>query len=668
MGSGRYIGRVGVLAVTLGVGVAIAQPTGMAWAEDTTTADSAEAQTAEGVDTASSEPTTGSRDTAAADTGSTAPSQASTTTVTDGHTTTTVGGDGAPKVTISGTTIDTTDDEATLPTAKAKPTATVENRSPSRPSRQTEKPKRNPSLVSAPASAASPVAVSRGAAGTEVSQVRTQRPAAAPVAATVQVTGAPTVAADSAPLKTRVTQPAPAPVTSSTTLVSNVLDVVSTALLGGGPQSPVDSPAMWALLAVARSRFGQPASGQRVASVPAGAPLSTSESFTLAAVNQPPTTRYFAGYPNATTGVVTGSVTATDKDRDPLTFTGPAGGASAKGGTVVVDAKGKFTYTPTLAARHGAARTGATAADKVDTFTVTVDDGQGHTVEQAVTVKVSPLKVAATVNHTNPNTGLATGAVTTANAGVYTYKTTTSRKGTLSVAADGSFTYTPTAAARAAASQPRASAYLKTDTFTITVTDAAGKRTTARLTVAIAPTGHVNEPPNVADPVVGEPDGDGVVTGSAATTDPERDPLTYSGSTTTTKGSVVVNPGGSFVYTPTAQAMHNASASNAAATGADRDTFTVVISDGQGGQRDTEITVSILPRNDVPTGVDVSVGQPNQSSGIVTGTVTATDPNNDGLTCSGSTTTTKGNVTVNPGGGFTYTPNPTAMHNASATN
>jgi len=94
------------------------------------------------------------------------------------------------------------------------------------------------------------------------------------------------------------------------------------------------------------------------------------------------------GSPNAVTGVVTGSVSATDADGDTLAYSAPA--TTAKGAVSIGAGTGAFTYTPTVAARNNAAAPGATAADLQDNFTVTVSDGRGGTATAAVTVAVSP--------------------------------------------------------------------------------------------------------------------------------------------------------------------------------------------------------------------------------------------------------------------------------------
>ena len=101
------------------------------------------------------------------------------------------------------------------------------------------------------------------------------------------------------------------------------------------------------------------------------------------------------GAPNAITGVVTGTVSATDANGDPLTFSAPT--TTTKGCVSIDSSTGAFIYTPTATARSNAAKAGATAADKADAFTVTVSDGyQGRTTAQ-VEVKVSPVKAAPAV-------------------------------------------------------------------------------------------------------------------------------------------------------------------------------------------------------------------------------------------------------------------------------
>ena len=100
----------------------------------------------------------------------------------------------------------------------------------------------------------------------------------------------------------------------------------------------------------------------------------------------PTVTALTVGVPDSVTGAVIGTVSATDADGDVLTYTALA---QTGKGTVVIDAgTGSFTYTPTVAARQNAAKAEATPADKADSFTVTVADGKGGSVTVTVTVTV----------------------------------------------------------------------------------------------------------------------------------------------------------------------------------------------------------------------------------------------------------------------------------------
>ena len=91
---------------------------------------------------------------------------------------------------------------------------------------------------------------------------------------------------------------------------------------------------------------------------------------------------------DAATGVVSGVVIGSDPDGDPLSYSGSA--TTAKG-AVVVAGTGGFTFTPTDEARQAAGAAGATAAERSDGFTVTVDDGRGGTIAVPVTVTIGAL-------------------------------------------------------------------------------------------------------------------------------------------------------------------------------------------------------------------------------------------------------------------------------------
>ncbi|MBX7448739.1 tandem-95 repeat protein [Mycolicibacterium sp. 3033] len=386
---------------------------------------------------------------------------------------------------------------------------------------------------------------------------------------------------------------------------------LSALLVPGGsdtPTGPAESPLLWGLLAFARRHT---ANSFRSTAGSVAQRMSTGQLLAAAAVNSAPTVRVTVGTPNSTTGVVTGRVTGSDKDRDPLTY--GAQPTSANGGTVVINSTtGAFTYTPTAAARHAAASTTATTADKTDTFTATVDDGHGHLVPVTVTVKVSPTNAkpanaAVTGLFTNPNSGKVTGTIvaTDADGDDFTLSGPASTsKGTITYdSATDSFAYVPTAAARQAASSPRATALAKTDSFRVTLSDGHGGTTVVTVKVNIAPLNGVNTAPVITDVGVGQPDSTtGVVRGTATATDADRDALTFSGTAKTSNGKVVVNADGTFTYTPTQAARLRARTT----AGEDIDTFTVSVTDGI-ANTSTTVTATISPAK--PTvGTPITVG------------------------------------------------------------
>ncbi|MEH3140193.1 MAG: Ig-like domain-containing protein [Mycobacterium kyogaense] len=368
---------------------------------------------------------------------------------------------------------------------------------------------------------------------------------------------------------------------------------------------------------------------------------------------------------------VTGVVIAKDPNGDPLTY---EVGDTNKGGTVVIDERGRFTYTPSAAARHAASADNASQLDKQDSFVVTVTDEHGGITKTLVTVTVKPANVAPTSASvkdvfTNPNTGVVTGAVTAVDADgdPLTYKAVSkTRKGTVSIAEDGTFVYTPSDAARAAASRPFAPRGAKIDSFRVTIDDGHGGTTTLTVRVGIAPLGGDNQAPVDGTFTAGTPNVfSGKVTGTVTATDPDQDPLSYSGTGLTSKGSVVVNADGTFTYTPNDAARHQAGADNA--TEQDKvDTFVVTASDGFGGTLAVPVTVSIKPSaNRAPSQLSYTADT-DAATGLVSGQVTAKDADGDLLTYGGTTVTDKGSVVVTSAGGFTYVPTDAARAAAGA--
>ncbi|MGH3581336.1 MAG: Ig-like domain-containing protein, partial [Mycobacterium sp.] len=383
--------------------------------------------------------------------------------------------------------------------------------------------------------------------------------------------------------------------------------------------------------------------------------------------NKPVEGVHVVNAPNDTTGVVTGAVKVTDLDKDKLTYTTVA--TTAKGKVTLNASTGAFTYTPTQAARQAAA--GSDVAAKQDSFTVTVKDAQGASITTVVNVAVSPNQAPViapvTLNDPAPANGAITGTVnaTDPEGGLLKYAVgATATKSKITVDANtGALTYTPTAAARHAASLTVGA--ITSDSFTVSVTDAKGAVTTQLVTVPISP---FNATPTSSVPAGKTTINSGVVTGTIKTADADKDKLNFSASTLTTpKGTFTVNPTtGAYTYTPN-QAARLASGSAPIGDPATSDSISVTISDGHTDGTITQIlTVPVAP-NTAPTSPSATVNAPNPTTGVVTGTVKAVDlVDKDALTYTVPGSTGRGAVTINAKtGAFTYTPTQAARQAAA---
>jgi len=257
---------------------------------------------------------------------------------------------------------------------------------------------------------------------------------------------------------------------------------------------------------------------------------------------------------------------------------------------------------------------------------------------------------------------------------VLTYSAGDPSRGTVVVAPDGSYVYTPDADLAHNGG---------TDTFTASVSGirlvrhvfgyagflkhvvpklAPTGSTAADTTVVTVnvPLGLVNAAPTVDSLTLDAANNvSGAVSGRLAVTDADGDTLTYTASIATAKGTAVVAADGSFIYTPSAATRHAAAADGASAAELN-DTFTVMVSDGYGGTTSAVVTVAISPFNTPPTAL-AQVGTPQGVDGAVAGTVIGSDIDGDTLTYSAPTTTTYGSVSIDSvTGAFIYTPDAAA--------
>lgn len=437
---------------------------------------------------------------------------------------------------------------------------------------------------------------------------------------------------------------------------------------GTDPAVPISSLLAWTFVAAARREIESTGAVTAV-----NRTVGSGQTAILAAAqvaNQPPViSKISLGPPDANSGAVTGTVVAADPNGDRLFY---AVTTSSRGAVTITKA-GVFTYIPTASALHAAARIGAPASLTSAIVNVTVADATGAAATQVVTVMISPRNNAptgakATVTAPNSSNGVVTGTVTATDPDKdrlsFSVPSLTSRGAVTINAASGAFTYTPTNTARANAARLGATAADKSDSFTVTITDSHGGIAAVVVAVEVAP--KPNTPPRAGTPTLNGNAVTGVVTGAVNAVDPDGDVLTYTGPTATSKGRVSVTTGGVFTYIPSATARHDAAANNAWPS-TKTDTFTVVASDGFGGTVDIPIKVDIVPQNSAPVAGTQLVPRPDASTGAVIGAVVARDSDGDSLSYSGSTSTPSGKVTVASNGSFTYTPTVTARGQATAT-
>lgn len=210
--------------------------------------------------------------------------------------------------------------------------------------------------------------------------------------------------------------------------------------------------------------------------------------------------------PAKATGTVKGRIQMQARSGAKLTFTV----AKPAKGTASISPDGVFTYTPTAAARHAAAKDGAWFTERSDTVRVVVTDAQGNRASKSVRVPILGANTApvasVTVDAPHPTTGVVTGRfdATDPDGDPLTFRVTagttsvrcdcvTHQAGAGAVAVDqatGAFTYTPTTtyAPQGVGGNGGAGGnggVGSTDSFTVTITDGYGGTTAVPVSVPL---------------------------------------------------------------------------------------------------------------------------------------------------------------------------------------
>ena len=292
-------------------------------------------------------------------------------------------------------------------------------------------------------------------------------------------------------------------------------------------------------------------------------------------------------------------------------------------GSIVIDANGHYSFTPD-ANYHGA----------VPQITYTTNTGASSTLDITVN-SANDLPVAENANKTTledtPVSGQVVASDVDGDALTYTLKPSSGpANGTLVLdSSNGKYTYTPD------------HDYNGNDSFTVVVSD--GQGGTVESVVSITVTA-VNDEPVTADNSNTTAE-DTAVSGQVVASDVDGDALTYTlkPSSGPVNGTLVLDSSnGKYTYTPDHDYNGN-------------DSFTVVVSDGQGGTVESVVNITVTAVNDAPIAHDDSATIDEDHSVTIDVLANDTDIDSSSLSVTGASAS-HGSVTINQDGTLTYTP------------
>ncbi|MFY2102337.1 RTX adhesin, partial [Achromobacter xylosoxidans] len=365
------------------------------------------------------------------------------------------------------------------------------------------------------------------------------------------------------------------------------------------------------------------------------------------------------------TTTTSGQLTKTDVDVNDKHTWSVNNEGKGQYGTFTVDQNGKWTY---VLDNDSAKVQALTEGQKVtDTITVTVDDGNGGTATQVITVDITGTNDAAVITPSKPGDDKGTvqeDTTLTANgkldivdkdAGQAAFKPQTDfqgQYGKFSIDANGNWSFKLDNDAKAI-QQLGAKEHL-TETFTVTSADG----TTGKVVITINGT---NDAPTISGTATGavKEDGTQTVTGQLAKADVDvNDKHTWSlnNDGKGQYGTFTLDQSGKWTYVlDNNSAKVQALAEGQKAT----DSITVTVDDGNGGKATQVITIDITGTNDAPTIGGTATGAVKEDGTLVTtGQLTKTDVDtNDTHTWSVNNEGKGqyGTFTVDQNGKWTYT-------------
>ncbi len=308
-----------------------------------------------------------------------------------------------------------------------------------------------------------------------------------------------------------------------------------------------------------------------------------------------------------------------------VTYTYPAGATSSISGVgiIKVNADGTYTFTPN-ANYNGVV--------PVINYVITDNDGATATAGLTITItavnddpiavnddnKTTPEDTSVTVNVLTNDSDLDAGSTLTVTqftidgiTGIFTTTATIPGKGTINALSTGEFTFTP---------HPNFNGVVPRITYT--VSDGVGTNT-ANLNLTVTP---VNDPPTVVNETTSTPENTAITGLNLLTNDTDVEGNTLSISQFTIAGvtyqagsivelagvgSILVNADGTYTFTPNQGFFGTVP------------TLTYTVSDGNGGQTNGTLVITVTPVNDPPVVVNETVNI--QEDAVATGNLLAND-------------------------------------------
>lgn len=359
----------------------------------------------------------------------------------------------------------------------------------------------------------------------------------------------------------------------------------------------------------------------------------------IVGVNNPPTAAddaYAISENNPLSVPATAGVLAndTDPEGDPLTATLVSGPAD---GTLTLNPDGSFNYVP------------KSNFSGADSFTYKASDGSADSNVATVNINVVPVNQppqsqndAYSVNQGSTLTVAPDSGVLANDTDVEGDPLTASlavqpQHGTVTLNADGSFSYTP------------AAGFSGTDGFAYVANDGASNGNVAAVTITVHP---VATPPVAANDSYSTNENSPLVVSTggvlANDTDAAGDPLTASLVNGPQHGTATLNPDGTFTYTP-------------AAGFSGTDGFSYKANDGSADSNVAAVTITVNPVVNPPAAINdhYSVAENSSLTTDATSGVLRndTDTSGDPLSASLVDGPQHGTLTLNADGSFDYKPN-----------